>query len=460
MILFKRLFQAKQGSLPYFLYVLPILPWAIWAFFSFNKSVTVTTSTKLATSLSKNLQADINFIASKNEQNDFFDMSKEELLKASKNDNFLLNKVKRRLERSDYAKSMGTKDDVPILFDEALNATVDKNVIGQLGVQENLPIKEISTPQLSSKVDSATAMQQVKSALARATGSPTNYDYLEAERKQRLAAAKEDNRNRRLALDQSTLDEEAAAYRRGLEDHDQMMAAINGEPNYYQDKKDRRTKSVQRKNRKLTFDTQTGIKDDLNRYKDNRRERKNEDETNARFPLSKLRSNPQQEQLIDKAPLTTQELASNPKNKPLYATIDNAQKVKNGSKVRLRIIEAGVYKGYLLKANQIVYGMASVNNGRIQIRVSAINIDGDLLAAGLQVYDLDGMQGIYIEGSKLNIGNEAIRTGIQEAGRLGLRNNLLGNFSLRLGNKANRRQTTAAISSGYDVILFDRALNY
>jgi len=138
----------------------------------------------------------------------------------------------------------------------------------------------------------------------------------------------------------------------------------------------------------------------------------------------------------------------------MYAIIDRAQKLQSGDKVRLRLVESGIYKGQLLPKNQILYGICSVGNGRIKIRVSSITIQQQLLPTALEVYDLDGMQGIYIEGSDLDIGKEALREGLREASGLGIRNPL-GNLSLRLGRKASKN-SSARIPSGYQVMLFDR----
>ena len=122
----------------------------------------------------------------------------------------------------------------------------------------------------------------------------------------------------------------------------------------------------------------------------------------------------------------------------------------------MRLLENGIYKGQLLPANQILYGICSVGSGRIKIRISSITIQQQLFPAALEVYDLDGMQGIYVEGSDLDIGKEALREGLREASGLGIRNPL-GNLSLRIGRKASKK-TSARIPSGYQVMLFDRSI--
>ena len=97
-------------------------------------------------SVAISLQEDINFISAQAKSAQILPtLSKEELLKSDREDNFLEKKIKRNLERSDYAKSMGTKDDIPIRFDNNLNASVDRGASGNLAALE-LSLIHISEP--------------------------------------------------------------------------------------------------------------------------------------------------------------------------------------------------------------------------------------------------------------------------------------------------------------------------
>jgi len=438
-------------------------------------------------SVAINLQDDINFISAQAESAQILPtLSKEELLKSDKEDNFLEKKIKRNLERSDYAKSMGTKDDIPIHFDEALNASVDRRATGNLAAQKDQPIGELAVGKaatLSTMPDSAKANFEIQQALdkirsgadPRSIGRSSSYEQMERDRKARLTAAKVENRRRREAIEHSTLEEEAAAYRRGLEDQERRYAALEGEPDYSgKSSRSRYSRSSQKshskeKKQKLSFDTNTGIKDDLHIQE----ERMDTYGTAYNDPYNSKNTDPYIRDNynvygnnagsgLDNAPPQALPVNYTSTNQPLYAIIDRQQKLQSSDKVRLRLLENGIYKGQLLPANQIMYGICSVGSGRIKIRVSSITIQPlagrtgqqQLFPAALEVYDLDGMQGIYVEGSDLNIGREALREGLREASGLGIRNPL-GNLSLRIGRKASKK-TSASIPSGYQVMLFDR----
>jgi len=291
------------------LWFIPLLLWIVGGviYLYIHQSAQVKETIKEA-SVAVGLQKDINYIATQTKASEVFSMSKEELIKSDKNDNFLMKKVKRTLERSDYAKSMGTKDDVPITFDANLNPTINPSASNNLAAQEDQPINRISI-----RPDSLESMEDIKYHLAKIEkDQPSNYVHLEKQRKARLAAAKADNRRRRKAINESTLDVEAAAYRKGLEDHERRYAAFHGEPDYSSKSSSNNKK---RKAHKLQFDTNTGIKDDLGLLE-------------KRVSYSEDNS-PQ--------PINVNYLKNQSDNIPIYAIIDRPQKLHS---VRIKLYMA------------------------------------------------------------------------------------------------------------------------
>lgn len=445
-------FKQQSGGIPLALWVLPMIVWLVGGLaypFLFSSTIIDKTSTA-SSSVASNLQEDINFMATQTTSSDLFSMSKKELLKVSNNDNFLMRKVKRTLERSDYAKSMGTKDDVPLVFDDQLNPHVNENTTENLAVQTDQPIKSIA----SLSPDSTQASIDVRQALSKIrAGQSSNYEYLETQRKAKLATAKQENKQRRIALEQSTLEEQVIAYKKGLEDQEHRYAAFNESETQSTKSTSQKSPSNQRnksrkkvKNPRLQFDTHTGVKDELKFHQPLRSSR-----ASTKSPINK------EDTPLVNSYLTKTKNAINPtKNQPLYATIDRTQKLQSGDKLRLRITQSGNYNGYLIPVNQIVYGICSIGKGRIKVNVSSITLNHQVIRATLEAYDLDGMSGIYMEGADINIGKQAIQEGLREAGNLAIRNPL-GNLSLKLGKKASK-VSKARIPSGYQVLLYDKTL--
>jgi hypothetical protein len=332
------------------------------------------------------------------------------MIKAQKNENFLMNKIKRKLDKSVFSESMGTQDEHFSGFDSDLSPTLSDSVL------------TASQPSLSTdniEVDSVKATDDLNYLLTKIQqDKKSKYHLLEEQRKQRLAAAKMENKRKREALEKSTLSAEAAAYQKGLADSHAQYQAFNGKE---------LEKEKKAKKKALSFSTATGLKDDLNLN-------------------NKKRSLGNEKTLSPIAPLQRQAAA-------LRAIIDQKQKFRNGDKIQLRILETGFYQQYQIPQNTLLYGICAISANRMHISVSSINLETKVIPTHLAVYDLDGMSGIYINGIYQDATKQAINQGLADVGNLGLKNTL-GNLSIRLGRKANQKQT-AFIPAGYEVLLFD-----
>jgi conjugative transposon TraM protein len=52
-----------------------------------------------------------------------------------------------------------------------------------------------------------------------------------------------------------------------------------------------------------------------------------------------------------------------------------------------------------IPSGNFVYGLATLNNERLQIEISSIRYGNSIYPVKLQVYDLDGLRGVYIPGA-------------------------------------------------------------
>ena len=129
-----------------------------------------------------------------------------------------------------------------------------------------------------------------------------------------------------------------------------------------------------------------------------------------------------------------------------------AQKIKSGDKVQIRITRDGLHQGLFIPQNTILYGIAKLNQDRIKISVPSIHLEGEVYPAQLTIYDPDGLEGIYVDGTFNDWTKDAIQEGLSAGNSLGIQNSL-GNFSLKLGRKANNR-ARVYVPSGYQVFLY------
>jgi len=110
----KKLFQSNNGAVPSILYVLPVVVWLLGGatYFAKNALQNESVQNKIkAVTMAVDLQEDINYISTKTKASEIFSLSKKEIQKEEKNENFLLAKVKKKLDKSVYSKSVGAYDE-------------------------------------------------------------------------------------------------------------------------------------------------------------------------------------------------------------------------------------------------------------------------------------------------------------------------------------------------------------
>lgn len=81
------------------------------------------------------------------------------------------------------------------------------------------------------------------------------------------------------------------------------------------------------------------------------------------------------------------------------AVIHDAQTIVNGSTVKLRLSNAVFINGVEIPKNNFLFGIASLQGERLQIKINSIRYENSLFPVDLTVYDLDGLNGIYMPGA-------------------------------------------------------------
>jgi len=83
----------------------------------------------------------------------------------------------------------------------------------------------------------------------------------------------------------------------------------------------------------------------------------------------------------------------------LPAVIHESQEVVSGSLVKMRLTEPAVVNGHKLAANTFIYGTCSLSGERLSITIETLKAGGSIFPASLEVYDVDGLQGLHIPGT-------------------------------------------------------------
>ncbi len=83
----------------------------------------------------------------------------------------------------------------------------------------------------------------------------------------------------------------------------------------------------------------------------------------------------------------------------IEAIINSDQTLTAGSTVALRIVQDFTVGSEHIRANQLVYGLASLAGERLMVNVSSIRVGQSIVPVSMQVYDLDGLPGIRVPGA-------------------------------------------------------------
>jgi conjugative transposon TraM protein len=88
-----------------------------------------------------------------------------------------------------------------------------------------------------------------------------------------------------------------------------------------------------------------------------------------------------------------------PKQNSIEAVIPEWQTLVSGASVKLQLLNDIFVGGIRIAKNEFVYGSASLSNERLKIVINSLRYQQNILPVSLAVYDMDGMEGIYIPGS-------------------------------------------------------------
>ena len=83
----------------------------------------------------------------------------------------------------------------------------------------------------------------------------------------------------------------------------------------------------------------------------------------------------------------------------IRAVIPETQTIVAGSTVKLLLSDDITVKGVTIPKNTFIYGIASMRNERLAIGITTVRAGASILPVSLEVYDMDGLAGIYIPGS-------------------------------------------------------------
>jgi conjugative transposon TraM protein len=146
----------------------------------------------------------------------------------------------------------------------------------------------------------------------------------------------------------------------------------------------------------------------------------------------------------------------------IQAVVHENQTLVSGAVIKLRLLDGIYVNGRQIPKGSFVYGTCALNNERLDIKIASIRYLNNILPVALTVYDLDGMQGLYVPGS---IGRDAAKNGMGDAVQsmqIMSMDQSVGAQAASVGVEAakglfNRKvkQIKVKVKAGYEVLLKD-----
>lgn len=83
----------------------------------------------------------------------------------------------------------------------------------------------------------------------------------------------------------------------------------------------------------------------------------------------------------------------------IEAVIDQNQTLVTGATIRFRLTTDVFIAGTRIPAGSFVFGKSSLNQERLRVNIESVKSGNSLFPVSLSVYDMDGMEGIYVPGA-------------------------------------------------------------
>ena len=146
----------------------------------------------------------------------------------------------------------------------------------------------------------------------------------------------------------------------------------------------------------------------------------------------------------------------------IQAVVHEDQTLVTGAVIKLRLLDGIYVNGKMIPKGSFVYGTCSLNNERLEVKITSIRYLNNILPVALAVYDLDGMEGLYVPGS---IGRDAAKNGVGDAVQsmqLMSMDQSVGTQAASAGVEAAKglfnhkvKQIKVRVKAGYEVLLKD-----
>jgi conjugative transposon TraM protein len=151
------------------------------------------------------------------------------------------------------------------------------------------------------------------------------------------------------------------------------------------------------------------------------------------------------------------------KQNTIAAAVHETQTVINGSVVKLRLSQDINVQNQVIPIGQLVYGIASLKDERLLIQVGSLRCANMIYPVKLSVYDLDGLEGLYIPGAiTRDIAKQSTDNAVQSIELMSIDRSVSAQAAAAGVNAAKSllakkaKQVKVTVKAGYQVLLKDQ----
>ena len=153
---------------------------------------------------------------------------------------------------------------------------------------------------------------------------------------------------------------------------------------------------------------------------------------------------------------------NSPAQNSIQAVVQESQTIVSGSVIKLRLLNDININGNVIPKNNFVFGIGKLTGERLAIEINSISFNNSIFLVHLEVYDLDGLVGIYVPGAiTRDVVRQSANSSIQSIGistldpSLGAQAATAGiNAAKDLLRKKNKT-VRVTVKAGYHVLLKD-----
>lgn len=148
----------------------------------------------------------------------------------------------------------------------------------------------------------------------------------------------------------------------------------------------------------------------------------------------------------------------------IEAVVNENQVLVNGAVIKLRLLNDIYINSSKVPAGNFVFGIVSLNGERLEININSIRSDNSIYPVKMEVYDMDGLSGIYIPGAiSRDVAKQSADNSLQMMELTTLDPSLkaqataagVGTLKSLLSKKV--KQVKVMVKAGYKILLKDKS---